>query len=305
MHSKPKLAISIVVFVVLLLVMLPDMLRGKASRSEEQLPIAQDQGEEAEAPADISSAVYLFATDNLNVRSGPGMDYEIIKVIPVGEKVQIIRRDGDWVNVTYREQTGYSHGDYLSEQLGDRSPKSEEASNMIVDKIKVVNGIILVNKDHSLPEDYNPGENPEARYRLDEMLAAAKKEIKKDMVAFSGYRSYGYQDKLYLSDLYNYGEEYADKYTAKPGHSEHQTGLAFDIGGDSRFWADPGFDDTEEAIWLSENAHRFGFILRYPEGKEDITGYGYESWHFRYVGEEHAKVIYDERLALEEYLFGN
>lgn len=300
MCTRPNLAVSLVIFVVIILVMLPDMLRGTTSMPEEQNFPAQETA--AALQESEEDSVFLFAVDNLNIRSGPGLEHAILKVIPVGEKVMINDTEGDWVSVTYREITGYSHADYLSEHLEDRAYQNIEVTSLDTDGIKSINGIILVNKNSPLPDNYNPGENAEAKGKLEEMLTAAKSEVGKVLVAFSGFRSYEYQDRLYQSDLYNYGEEYTRNYTAKPGYSEHQTGLAFDIGSDSRYWADPSFDDTEEARWLSDNAHKFGFILRYPEGKEEITGYGYESWHFRYVGLEHAKVIFESGLTLEEYL---
>jgi D-alanyl-D-alanine carboxypeptidase len=153
-----------------------------------------------------------------------------------------------------------------------------------------------------LPSDYYPDVDPEAKDKVDQMIRAAREEINREIIAFSGFRSYNYQKKLYNSSVETDGEEYAQRYSAKPGHSEHQTGLAFDLGGQMEYWLEPEFADTEEGIWLAENAHRFGFILRYPKDKEHITGYAYEPWHFRYVGEDHAKRIYEENLTLEEYL---
>ena len=92
------------------------------------------------------------------------------------------------------------------------------------------------------------------------------------------------------------GKKKADIYSARPGYSEHQTGLCTDIN-----TVDSSFANTKEAKWLADNSYKYGFILRFPKGKEDITGYKYEPWHYRYVGEETAKIIYDEDLTLEEY----
>jgi D-alanyl-D-alanine carboxypeptidase len=306
MNPRLKLAASLILFIVLIFVMIPDMLKRDSGDFNIDAPVLSEPSADktdtySEPDTVLEERSHMFATGNLNIRSGPGMDNEIIKVIPTGEKVQIDERGDIWYKVTYRDATGYSHSDYLSDSLGDNT-QVNAVTEGFVEGVKQVNGLILVNKEHKLPAEYSPGENPEARSRLDDMLLQGEKEIGKPMYAFSGYRSYAYQENLYLSDLYNYGQEYVDKFTAKPGHSEHQTGLAFDIGGESKCWADPCFDDTEEAKWLADNAHRFGFILRYPKGKEDITGYGYESWHYRYVGEEHAVRIYEEGLSLEEYL---
>ena len=165
-----------------------------------------------------------------------------------------------------------------------------------------INGVLLVNKKYGLPKDYNPGESKEARSEFERM----KKDASKSNIylnAFSTFRSYSYQYNLYWNYVKRDGQEKADTYSAKPGYSEHQTGLAFDIGGkNSKLWANDGFHNTTEAKWLANNAHNYGFILRYPKGKEHITGYKYESWHYRYVGVELAKKIYNSGLCLEEYL---
>lgn len=171
-----------------------------------------------------------------------------------------------------------------------------------IELMKEIRGILLVNKTYGLPSDYYPEEDPVALEHLEKMIKAAKDEINKELIAFSGFRSYNYQNNLYDNEVENYGEEDASKYCAKPGHSEHQTGLAFDIGGDMDHWLEESFGETEEGIWLRENAHRFGFILRYPMGKTFVTGFAYEPWHFRYVGIEHSKYIYENELTLEEYL---
>lgn len=93
------------------------------------------------------------------------------------------------------------------------------------------------------------------------------------------------------------GKKYADSYVAKPGHSEHQTGLCLDVTNSRK-----NFNNSAEADWISKNCYKYGFILRYPKDKIDITGYQYESWHIRYVGEDAAKKMHDSNLCLEEYL---
>ncbi|RLQ90710.1 M15 family metallopeptidase [Planomicrobium sp. Y74] len=167
----------------------------------------------------------------------------------------------------------------------------------------VVNGILLANKQNPLPSDYAPGVNPEAQSAFEAMRAEALKS-NIDLTAFSTFRDFARQKQLYEGYVAKDGREKADRYSARPGFSEHQTGLAFDIGesGAEQHWAAASFGDTEAGKWVAENAHRFGFILRYPEGKEQLTGYMHESWHFRYVGKEAAKEIYDEDITLEEYL---
>ena len=165
-----------------------------------------------------------------------------------------------------------------------------------------VNGILIANKEYGLPADYAPGESSEARQAFEEMKYQAQLEGIY-LNAFSTYRSYWRQERLYNDYVYEYGEEKADTFSARAGFSEHQTGLAFDIGGlDSSLWAQDDFRYTEEAKWLAENAYKYGFILRFPEGKEWATGYQYESWHFRYVGIEHSINFNNNNLTLEEYL---
>ena len=184
-----------------------------------------------------------------------------------------------------------------------------------------INGILIVNKTYSLPRTYKPasatgieaeGDCKEEKCFTNQTWQAW--QSMKDgarlagykLVIGSGYRSYGYQANLYSNYVANDGKEAADRYSARPGHSEHQTGLAMDIciEGNSATCVNDGFSTTAEAKWLSENAYKYGFILRYPEGKEDKTGYKYESWHFRYVGKVLAEKLYNNGnwVTLEEYL---
>ncbi len=162
--------------------------------------------------------------------------------------------------------------------------------------VTYIDGILIANKSYPLPEDYNPGEDPEALAALYRMFDAAAADGC-SMHIDSGFRSYATQTWLYNSYVQRDGVSEADRYSARPGYSEHQSGLAFDINDTSS-----AFASTPEAYWLAKNAYKYGFILRYPEGKESITGYMFEPWHYRYVGVEKAKLIYDSGLTLEEYL---
>ncbi|EFI67075.1 M15 family metallopeptidase [Lysinibacillus sp. HST-98] len=166
-----------------------------------------------------------------------------------------------------------------------------------------INGILLANKIYPLPSTFAPEENPEAREALNQMLAAAKQQGF-DLVAFSGYRSFEYQTTLYDNYVKRDGQAAADRYSARPGYSEHQTGLAFDIGerGKEDVWLTEAFGETPAGQWLFAHAQEYGFILRFPQNKEEITGYMYESWHYRYVGKEIAKEITKKNITLEEYL---
>lgn len=166
-----------------------------------------------------------------------------------------------------------------------------------------VNGILIVNKKNPLPQKYAPGEHKLARKSFNEMAVEAKKSGFR-LTTVSTYRSYDYQTTLYAKYAARDGKKAADRYSARPGYSEHQTGLAFDIGevNQGKHWVSNSFGETKAGKWVAENAHRFGFIMRYPKGKESITGYMHESWHFRYVGKEIAEDIYKRKISLEEYL---
>lgn len=164
-------------------------------------------------------------------------------------------------------------------------------------------GILIVNKHYPLPKDFAPGENLDARNAFNNMATDAK-TAGFELVAFSTYRSYEYQQSLYDRYVAQDGKENADRYSARPGYSEHQTGLSFDIGekGQEHLWLKEEFGETPAGKWLAENAHKYGFILRYPKEKEHITGYMYESWHFRYLGIDLAQKVKESGLTLEEYL---
>lgn len=139
----------------------------------------------------------------------------------------------------------------------------------------------------------------EAFHRLVE--TAAEEGI--DIVMTTAYRSYEFQQILWDNYVAQKGEEEANKTSARPGESEHQTGLAVDLStSEIDYRNSSDFADTAAGRWVAENAHKFGFILRFPEDKTDITGYSYEPWHIRYVGLTAAEDIYEENLTLEEYL---
>ena len=158
------------------------------------------------------------------------------------------------------------------------------------------NEIVIANKKHPLASNYNPGENPTAK--------EAFVRLRNDMIAqgynvgygYSGFRSYDYQRNLYQHYVNTDGQAAADRYSARPGYSEHQTGLVFDLTDKSGNL----LEDTAASTWLKNNAHRYGFVVRYQPGKEASTGYMPEAWHIRYIGQE-APDIYRSGLSLEEY----
>ncbi len=159
-----------------------------------------------------------------------------------------------------------------------------------------VEGILIVNKSYPLPSDYNPGVDPDAQAAVDELIAAANAQGLNIYVS-SGFRSYDRQTSIYNQYVETNGKEAADTYSARPGYSEHQTGLCFDLN-----TIDASFGSTPEYEWLKDNAHKYGFIIRFPLGKESITGYTFEPWHIRYLGVDTATKVYESGLCLEEYL---
>lgn len=156
---------------------------------------------------------------------------------------------------------------------------------------------LIVNKSYSLPDSYDPGglEATTQTWFNKLVQGAAKDGI--NIYNSSGYRSYGYQRQIYDNYVSIYGTDTADTFSARPGHSEHQTGMAIDCNIIS-----DEFAGTPEAKWLAEHCHEYGFIIRYPQGKQNITGYKYEPWHIRYVGTEISYRIHElgETATLEE-----
>ena len=190
-------------------------------------------------------------------------------------------------------------------QQGTAGSKSQEASQK---KAEVVNKgdhysiqgkydeIVVANKHYPMSKDYNPGENPTAKAELLKLIAAMQQAGFPISDHYSGFRSYETQTQLYQNYVNKDGKAEADRYSARPGYSEHQTGLAFDLVGTN------GDLVTEEkaAQWLLDHAADYGFVVRYLKGKEKETGYMAEEWHLRYVGKE-AKEIAASGLSLEEY----
>lgn len=187
---------------------------------------------------------------------------------------------------------------------------------------------ILVNQKHPLPKNYVPSnlvitdnneqnfhhyKNENLKPMIHEVVFEKFKKLQEDasmdgvfVIIDSGYRSYEYQKKVFDSLVSEKGQEYAKKFVAQPGCSEHQTGLAFDFAVlRNGCYSDDIKEKDKESKWMKENAYRYGFILRYPKGKESITGYSFEPWHYRYVGEDLAKYIDQNQLTLEEYFLKN
>lgn len=213
----------------------------------------------------------------------------------------------------------------VSNNLEHAPANNQEFSNLsdgeyVTDKgytVVIKNGLtyvddyLIVNKTYKLPEDYKP-ENPYQAITsdwgpnlIDKDVMTAFKEMQSDATSIglniyiaSGYRGYNNQTNLYNNYVARDGVAAADKYSARPGQSEHQTGLCFDLNS-----VDDSFANTNEGIWINNNAYLYGFIIRYPKGKETETGYQYESWHLRYVGKELAEKLYNngDWITIEDY----
>lgn len=162
----------------------------------------------------------------------------------------------------------------------------------------IINGILIVNKQYGIPRNYAKGPNQEAVKQLNALIADAQAQGLNISNNVSGYRTYDYQKKLFDNYCAKDGYDAAVRYSAKPGHSEHETGLAFDLIDNQGQLV----QSEKEAIWIKNNCAKYGFIVRYPEGKENITGYIYEPWHLRYVGVDHATKIMNQQTTLEQYL---
>lgn len=215
---------------------------------------------------------------------------------------------------------------YISYQSNNKNLSRKEIIkkvNMNLDKnwytdtslaLNINTNIVLVNKYYYLKEDYIPNQlilldknycignkylvkNAKTAF---ETLAKDAKEIGLTIKAMSSYRSYSYQKNLYERYVKQDGVELADTYSARPGYSEHQTGLAIDVFNEKSPYTD--FENTEEYKWMQEHAHEYGFILRFPKGKEEETGYQFEAWHYRYVGIKPATYIKKNNITLEEYI---
>ncbi len=173
---------------------------------------------------------------------------------------------------------------------------TETTTETTADGPTYIDGILVVNKTYPLPKDYNPGMDPECEAQF-ALLRQGAAEDGINIYFSSGFRSYTSQSYIYQNNVNRCGKELAETFSARPGHSEHQSGLAIDVN-----IVSDRFIGTPEAIWLAEHAHEYGFIIRYPEDKTQITGYKYEPWHIRYLGLETAQAVYESGMCLEEYL---
>ena len=254
--------------------------------------------------------------------------------IDISKIISFVNQDIDTVTMEYDEsiEEFFASKYFIKENLSRYMKYQEEHNTKVNTTISYVNSnldydyytntknadlkkdtLILVNKYYALNKDYEPDNmvKIEAKYGVQQYLQkeaydAFKKmadDAKKEGLTLyitSPYRSYQTQNKLYNNYSAKDGKELADTYSARPGYSEHQTGLAADIvSGPGKSLA--SFENTKEFKWIKSHAHLYGFILRYPKGKEKLTGYQYEPWHYRYLGVDTASKIYSSGLTYEEY----
>lgn len=209
-------------------------------------------------------------------------------------------------------------GNYIEHKEAKAAEEKKENNPYDVDKDDPL--LILVNKDHGIKKNYVPDGmknvkyfsptsidegiqmNADAAEAFDAMCEAAREEGH-EVVCTTGYRSYKFQKELYEFYVSQKGEKRANYFSAKPGHSEHQTGLAVDVSSPViNYELAADFINTEDGQWIDKNSYKYGFIVRYPESRKNETGYIYEPWHLRYVGEKYAKRLYDKNISLEEFL---
>ena len=258
----------------------------------------------------------------VNLRSGPSTGYRIYLTVPLGDAITILdRSNAGWYRVQYGSSTGYMSSDYI-QVLGavEETPDPTVPTPPPAGTVDVSDPLLLVNPWNAVPEDYavslvsiGDGESVDQRCYGDlmQMLDDCAVYGNAQPYVCSSYRTNDTQTRLYenkVDRLIAQGYSPSDarteaaKAVAIPGTSEHQLGLAVDIV-DLRYQVlDAGQEDTATQQWLMQNSWKYGFILRYPNDKTAVTGIIYEPWHYRYVGRENAKAIYESGLCLEEYL---
>ncbi len=257
-----------------------------------------------------------YSNSNISMILAHGSDRDV-RDFAKRDKINYLE---EFFSLPYAKLRNYDRYVDYSNETGEDDETTVLAVNLDMDKedykdsvvVKKFSTDMLVNKHRSLEKDYEPDDlvSIDSEYAADDtqkgarvavnsfisMYEAAKKDGY-DLVINSSYRSY--QDQVDICDTYRdlYGENYVTNYVAKPGFSEHQTGLSFDIGSRNS----NVFAESEEYEWIQENAHKYGFIQRFPEKYEAVTGFRAEPWHYRYVGKKIAKYIYENDIPFEEY----
>lgn len=208
--------------------------------------------------------------------------------------------DDDDLSNTITMVNVHANYDYYDEDIV-KDTNLKDGNLMLVNKYNKLNKDYVPEDLVNIPNTYGYGENQIKKEVYENFLNMWNDAKKEDLslIITSSYRDYEYQEGLWKSYAASKGDKWADSVAARAGFSEHQTGLTMDIVTYGSKMND--FENTDEFKWLSENAYKYGFILRYPKDKEKITGYSYESWHYRYVGKEVAKKIHKENITFDEY----
>jgi D-alanyl-D-alanine carboxypeptidase len=256
---------------------------------------------------DFVGLVVSTAADYVNIRQKASTDSEIIGQFPGGEEADVIEYDGSWVNICYNGTEGYVHSDFT---IASSSPSVEVPAGDWA--------AILVNQTNLLPDDFTVGladfEGGQVDARILEIATAMFEDAAEDGIEFTlvdAYRSFETQEKYYEAKVKTYidkgysreaAEAKASTITARPNTSEHQAGLALDIVTPSYTKRNSGYADTQAFKWMYANAYKYGFIMRYPRGKEDITKVIFEPWHWRFVGVKAAAAMKKSGQCYEEYL---
>ncbi len=258
-----------------------------------------------------------YSNSDINLIITHGTNNDVVEFIK-RDKVKYLE---EFYSIEYAKIKNYDRYVALSDETGDNVEDIVIMVNLDLDKDDYTDTVnvnkfsidMLVNKHRGLSDKFVPDDlvDIDKKYTNDEKLKISRIALNSfikmynvaesegyNLVINSAYRSYDEQVELTNLYLKSYGQSYVDKYVAKPGFSEHQTGLAFDIGSkNSRVFA-----NSKEYQWLKENAYKYGFIYRFDSRYEDITGFRHEAWHYRYVGRNIAKYIYEHNnMSLEEY----
>ena len=257
-----------------------------------------------------------YSNSNISMILAHGSDRDV-RDFAKRDKINYLE---EFFSLPYAKLRNYDRYVDYSNETGEDDETTVLAVNLDMDKedykdsivVKKFSTDMLVNKHRSLEKDYEPDDlvSIDSEYAADDTQKGARVAVNAfismyeaakndgyDLVINSSYRSY--QDQVDICDTYRdlYGENYVINYVAKPGFSEHQTGLSFDIGSRNS----NVFAESEEYEWIQENAHKYGFIQRFPEKYEAVTGFRAEPWHYRYVGKKIAKYIYENDIPFEEY----
>ena len=281
----------------------------ESETAEQTTEVESETDAESETEEDTTTIEGDFEIEKIeldkyevNIKAGE-TDMPMVTMYPedASNKGEIWESSDDGVATVnhYGKITGVKAGECIVTVTSEDNPNVKAEVKVTISgeaSLTYINGILIANKTYSLPESYAPGIDKTAESALNKMINAAKQDGI-NLFIKSGYRSYSTQKTLYNNYVARDGVAAADRYSARPGHSEHQTGLAFDLNS-----LEQSFDETKEGKWLAEHCHEYGFIIRYPKDKEDVTGYMYEPWHVRYLGDDIAKDVYESGKCLEEYL---